>query len=138
MNDSLRVFASIAFAYLIGSIPTGVWLTKRTTGRDIREMGDCNTGARNVSHVVGFKEGFIVGLVDFTKGLLAILFTQNAGLGTGWQVACGVTSVIGHDFPVFAEFQGGQGMATMIGTTLGVTSLIFLPEIPQDTKRVAP
>lgn len=116
MGASTKIFASVLFAYLIGSIPTGVWITHKKTGRDIRRMGDGNTGARNVSHALGYKEGFIVGLMDFTKGALAILFAQKVGLGIWWQISSGVCAVIGHDFPIFADFKGGQGMATMIGT----------------------
>ena len=116
MEVTFNIIGSILFAYLLGSIPTGIWLTHKLAGVDIRRVGDGNTGARNVSHVMSRKEGFIVGLVDFTKGALAILFTQKTGLGIGWQIASGVSAVFGHDYPVFAEFKGGQGMATMIGT----------------------
>ena len=116
MEVTFNIIGSILFAYLLGSVPTGIWLTHKLAGIDIRRVGDGNTGARNVSHVLSRKEGFIVGLVDFTKGALAILFTQKAGLGIGWQIASGVSAVFGHDYPIFAEFKGGQGMATMIGT----------------------
>ena len=116
MDAIFKIFASILFAYLIGSIPTGVWITRKIARSDIRRMGDGNPGARNVTHVLGWKEGFIVGLVDFTKGALAVLFARKMSLGIEWQIAGGVSAVFGHDFPLFADFKGGQGMATSLGT----------------------
>ena len=81
MEATFRIFGSILFAYLIGSIPTGVWITQKMVGGDIRRMGNGNTGARNVTHVLGWKAGFFVGLVDFTKGALAILYAKKMSLG---------------------------------------------------------
>ncbi len=131
MGATYKIFASILFAYLIGSIPTGVWITQKMTGGDIRRMGDGNTGARNVTHVLGWKKGFFVALVDFIKGALAILFAKKMSLGIEWQIAGGVSAVVGHDFPLFAKFKGGQGMATSLGTMSvfftheTITGLIF-------------
>jgi len=111
-----RNLISVLFAYLIGSLPIGVWISRWMSGRDIREMGDGNTGARNITHVLGWKAGILVAFVDFTKGVLAILAARQLGVSMGWQFASGLSAVIGHDFPILAEFKGGQGMATSLGT----------------------
>jgi len=86
------------------------------TGEDIRQMGDGNMGARNVTHVLGWKAGILVAVIDFGKGALVILTTEMLGLPTVVQLAAGICAVLGHDFPVFAHFRGGQGMATSLGT----------------------
>jgi glycerol-3-phosphate acyltransferase PlsY len=86
------------------------------TGEDIRQMGDGNMGARNVTHVLGWKAGILVAVIDFSKGALVILITKTQGLPTVVQLAAGICTVLGHDFPVFAHFRGGQGMATSLGT----------------------
>ena len=107
---------AVGLAYLLGSLPTGVWLSRRLSGEDIREIGDGNSGARNVTHMLGWKAGIAVGLVDFSKGALAVFIAQKLDLTSGWQLAAGISAVFGHDFPLFARFRGGQGMATSLGT----------------------
>ena len=108
----------LAFAYLLGSIPTGVWVAQRRVGRDIRLLGDGNTGARNVTHVLGWKAGIFTALVDALKGALAVLLAKTADLDPVWINLAGLAAVIGHDFPLFAGFRGGQGMATISGVML--------------------
>ena len=114
--DPVALFFSVVLAYSSGSFPTAVWVTNRIIGQDIRQMGDGNSGARNVTHVLGWKAGIMVGLVDFTKGALAVFLVKGFGLSLCWQLIAGAAAVIGHDFPVFAGFRGGQGMATSLGT----------------------
>lgn len=105
----------LAAAYLLGSIPTGVWVTRHRTGRDIRLLGDGNSGARNVTHIIGWKAGILTALADSLKGILAVLLAKIAGLDPIWTCLAGLAAVAGHDFPVFAGFRGGQGMATISG-----------------------
>jgi glycerol-3-phosphate acyltransferase PlsY len=112
------VIISLVCAYLLGSLPTGVWLSRLLYGRDIRDYGNGNSGARNVTHVLGWKAGIIVAFGDFLKGALAMLVARRMGLTLEWQILSGFSAVIGHDFPVFAEFKGGQGMATSLGTMM--------------------
>ncbi len=113
---NLGVIVSLAGAYFLGSIPSGVWLSRWVYGNDIRDLGNGNSGARNVNHVFGWKASIIVVLVDFSKGALAVLLARRLQLDIMWQVLSGFSAIIGHDFPIFAEFKGGQGMATSLGT----------------------
>jgi len=112
----LANFCVVAASYLLGSLPTGVWVSRKLVSRDIREMGNGNTGARNVTHMLGWKAGIFVGMVDFAKAMLSVLIAKGAGVSLSWQMAAGAAAVLGHDFPLLAGFRGGQGMAASIGT----------------------
>ena len=111
-----KIIILVVTAYLLGSLPTGVWLSRRFWNRDIRDLGDGNMGARNVTHVLGWKAGILVGLADFAKGALAVIIAKKMGISPVNQLLAGTTAVIGHDFPAFAGFRGGQGMATSLGS----------------------
>jgi len=108
---------AVIVAYLLGSIPTAVIVARRT-GVDIREVGDGNMGARNVARTIGAGPAVIVALCDFLKGAAAILLARAVGLSQGWVLAAAWAAVLGHDFPLFAHFHGGQGLATTLGTLL--------------------
>jgi len=116
-------------AYLLGSIPTAL-IVSRLLGRgDIRVLGDGNMGARNVAREIGWGAGAAVGAVDFTKGALAVGAAGQAALSEPWLLAAGVAAVIGHDFPIWAGLRGGQGMATSLGVLailLPVSTLVGL------------
>ena len=100
---------------MLGSLPTALIVSKSLTGEDIRELGDGNMGARNVTHVLGWGAGIFVAVMDFCKGGGAVLLAQGFTPDTGWQLVAGCAAVIGHDFPIWAKFKGGQGMATTLG-----------------------
>jgi glycerol-3-phosphate acyltransferase PlsY len=102
-------------AYLLGSIPTAVIVVRRVAGVDVRTLGDGNMGARNVSRTLGWKPATVVAFVDFFKGTLAVLLAQQADLAPTWQVAAPFAAALGHDFPVFAGFRGGQGLGRRLG-----------------------
>ncbi len=102
-------------AYLIGSLPTAVLLSRAVLGKDIRYLGDGNMGSRNVARVMGWRYGLIVFTVDFSKGILAVLLVRELGYPLEWQLLAAGCAVLGHDFPVFAGFRGGQGLATILG-----------------------
>jgi acyl phosphate:glycerol-3-phosphate acyltransferase len=110
-------------AYLLGSIPTAVIVTRRVAGLDIRTLGDGNMGARNVSRSVGTRPAIAVALVDFFKGTLAVALAQWAGLAPQWQIAAAIAAALGHDFPLFAGFRGGQGLGTTLGALLALAPL---------------
>ena len=110
--------AVLVVAYLLGSIPTALIMSKRLRGVDIRTLGDGNMGARNISRTLGEKLGIVVAVVDFLKGVVAVLLANLLGLDLIWQILAGVCAILGHDFPVFARFKGGQGLATSLGTML--------------------
>ncbi len=111
-----------AAAYLIGSIPFGLLLSRRS-GIDIRQHGSGNIGATNVSRLVGKKIGLLTLFLDAAKGFLPML---AAGLLLGGDdssrdavtALCGAAAVTGHMFPVFLRFKGGKGVATALGIFL--------------------
>jgi glycerol-3-phosphate acyltransferase PlsY len=116
------LFGKTAFvliaAYLLGSIPTALVISTRIKHVDIRRIGDGNMGARNTFHQLGPKFGVRVAIIDFFKGALPVFLAYILGLNLGWQMIAGILAILGHDFPVFANFKGGQGTATSLGTML--------------------
>jgi glycerol-3-phosphate acyltransferase PlsY len=124
MNELLL----IVLAYLIGSIPTSVWVSRHFFGIDIREYGSGNAGATNTYRVLGPKWGTVVMIVDMLKGTaavnLALLLPQYADSETlflNLQISLGLAAVLGHIFPIWADFRGGKGVATLFGLVLGIS-----------------
>ena len=118
----------IVLAYLIGSIPTSVWVSRHFFGIDIREYGSGNAGATNTFRVLGPKWGTVVMIVDMLKGTAAVslahLLPQYASHETlflNLQICLGLAAVLGHIFPIWAEFRGGKGVATLFGLVLGIS-----------------
>lgn len=120
----------IILAYLIGSIPTAVWVSKRVYGIDIREHGSGNAGATNTFRILGKKAGSFVMFVDMMKGFIAVKlsllshFSWTSEAITNLQIALGLVAVIGHIFPIWAGFRGGKGIATLFGMILGIQPLV--------------
>lgn len=110
-------------AYLLGSIPSALLVSRRAARVDIREHGDGNMGARNVSRTLGWQWGTLVAALDVTKGVLAMLLAAWSGLGLGWRIITGFCALLGHDFPIFAGFRGGQGLATTLGVLVVLAPL---------------
>ncbi len=117
----------VLVAYLLGSIPTAVWVGKIFYGVDVRESGSGNAGATNTIRVLGLKAGIPVLLVDVFKGLTAILLTApihqlfgGVEVSAGLLLAVAAAAVLGHTFPVFASFKGGKGVATLLGVGFGI------------------
>lgn len=105
----------ILIGYLLGSIPSALIVSRLARGVDIRTLGDGNLGARNISRTFDGWYGVIVGIADFCKGSLAVLISRWLGLNEGIQMLAGAAAVVGHDFPIFARFRGGQGLAATEG-----------------------
>jgi len=105
-------------AYLLGSIPTGLLLSKMLTGRDIRDYGSGNIGAANVARVIGLQSGMLTLLADALKGFVPAWC--GATLLHSTQAACmlGAAAFAGHLFPVALRFHGGKGVATCFGVLL--------------------
>jgi len=140
----INIIIALILAYLLGSIPTAVWVGKAFHGTDVREHGSRNAGATNVIRVLGWKTGVPVLLADMAKGCLAALLPLFMHLAPAesselinLQVFCGLAAIVGHMFPVFAGFRGGKGVATAAGAIsaihppvtlicLGVFILVFL------------
>ena len=123
----------IVLAYLIGSIPTAVWMSKGVYGIDIREHGSGNAGATNTFRILGSKAGTIVMIGDMLKGFFAVklaliaCYTHTVYIHSepfvNLQIVLGLFSVIGHIFPIWADFRGGKGIATLFGMILSIQPL---------------
>ena len=127
INDTITGIAAIVIAYLLGSIPAAYIVTRLITGKDIRKVGGGNVGARNVFREVGKAAGIGVGIFDMAKGVAAVFIALRL-LGAPtvtlvdapqtYQIfilAAGLAAVVGHIWPVYIKFNGGNGLATSIG-----------------------
>jgi len=128
-----NVVIAFILAYLLGSIPTSVWVGKIFHGIDVREHGSGNAGATNVIRVLGWKTGIPVMIVDVGKGWLAaylpvMLHLAEPGSAQliNIQVLTGVTSIIGHIYPVLAGFRGGKGVACTVGVLISLHPVLSL------------
>jgi len=108
----------IAIGYLLGSIPSAYIMSKLRKGIDIRDVDTGNMGAGSVIRQVGLWEGIVVIIADVAKGAAAILIAQALGVSLFWVLGAGLAALLGHNFPVYVGFRGGQGMATIIGIFL--------------------
>lgn len=121
----------ICMAYLIGSIPTALLISKKFFGIDIRDYGSGNMGATNTFRVLGARYGVMVMVIDILKGAVAVglytllpFYIRNEFERTNFMIGLGLASVIGHVFPVFANFKGGKGVATLFGMMLAMQPVV--------------
>jgi len=126
MITPINIFALI-LCYLIGSVPSSVWIGKIFYGIDVREFGSGNAGATNTFRVLGKKAGIPVLLIDVFKGWaavnLAYLISESQPGSVAFvdlQLALGIVALIGHVFPVYVGFRGGKGVATLLGIVIAV------------------
>jgi acyl phosphate:glycerol-3-phosphate acyltransferase len=129
----MKEFFLIVLAYLIGSIPTALIISKRFFNIDIREYGSGNMGATNTFRVLGKKYGTIVMLCDILKGMLAVglfylipfyLQSDNELERTNLMIGLGLSAVLGHIFPIWANFKGGKGVATLFGMIIAIQPVV--------------
>src|SRR5580698_5915159 len=127
MKEVLLIF----LAYLIGSIPTAIWVSRSFFGIDIREYGSGNAGATNTFRVLGSRWGTFVMAADVLKGLLATslyilipYYLHDEWDRTNFMVGLGLAAVAGHIFPIWADFRGGKGVATLFGMILAIQPLV--------------
>lgn len=119
-------------AYLLGSLPSAVWLGQAYYGIDVRDFGSGNAGATNTFRVLGRKAGILVMALDIFKGLTAVtLATVWMQLGFVaesqiilFKLVFGISAVVGHIFPIYVGFKGGKGVATLLGMVLGINPLV--------------
>ena len=114
-------------SYAIGSIPTAYLFTRYLLGRDIRQMGDFNSGAANVFRNVSTKAGMSVGAIDIIKGALVIVLAKLLVDDTGMEMMAGGAVLAGHIFPAHLRFRGGRGAATAVGVLIASLPIIGLP-----------
>jgi glycerol-3-phosphate acyltransferase PlsY len=123
----------LAVAYLLGSIPSSVWIGRYFYGVDVRDHGSGNAGFTNTVRVLGWKAGLPVFLCDILKGYLAVSLTRIFGdyvPGTvdfiNFQLLLGAAAVLGHIFPIYVGFRGGKGVATLLGLLLAIQPHVTL------------
>lgn len=129
----MKEFILIIVAYLIGSIPTALIISRQFFDIDIREYGSGNMGATNTFRVLGSKFGTIVMVGDMLKGMIAVAlynflpyYFSNEFDRTNLMIALGLAAVIGHIYPIWANFKGGKGVATLFGMILAIQPVVAL------------
>lgn len=120
----------LLMSYLLGSIPSSLWIGKTFYGIDIREFGSKNAGATNTFRVLGYKPGIAVLFLDVLKGIFAIyfvhvylnnqLFNISNNQFVIYKVIAGIGAFSGHLLPIFASFKGGKGVATSLGVIISI------------------
>ena len=129
----------ILLAYLVGSIPNSIIISKAVKGIDIRKHGSGNAGGTNVMRILGWKHGLLVILLDALKGAIAVVVIARLHYGplpftnispfddfTLVQIIAGMAAVVGHIWTVFASFKGGKGIATALGMMLMLVTIDML------------
>lgn len=133
----------LLIAYVLGSIPSAVWIGTKFYGVDVREHGSKNAGATNTLRVLGPKAALPVFALDFIKGAVAVMlvhftdYTPGTYQFVNFQLLLGTLAVVGHIAPIFAGFRGGKGVATLAGIgvalspvaallAVGVFAIVFL------------
>ena len=125
--------AVLILAYLIGSIPTSVWIGRGFYGIDIREHGSGNAGSTNAMRILGWKAGIVVLIVDMFKGWLAVnlihltqFYTPETGTFITFQLMLGVAAILGHNYTCWLYFKGGKGIATSAGVLIALVPWALL------------
>lgn len=122
----------LVIAYIIGSVPSAVWIGTKFYGVDVREHGSKNAGATNTLRVLGPKAALPVFALDFVKGFAAVMlvhfsdFTPGTSQFINFQLLLGALAVVGHIAPIFAGFRGGKGVATLAGIGVALSPVSAL------------
>jgi len=129
----MNEFFFIVIAYFLGSIPTALWVSKTFFNIDIRDYGSGNSGATNTYRVLGAKWGTFVMIVDMIKAIVAVKLVfflpfalENDVYLVNMQLGLGLSAVLGHIFPIWANFRGGKGVASLFGMVLGIQPNVAL------------
>ena len=130
----LSVIGLMIAAYLLGSIPSAVWIGKKYYGIDIREHGSKNAGTTNMLRVLGKRAALPVFIIDYFKGFVAVILTSlmryDDNVSEAWLINLRIIAtafvVLGHIYPIFAGFKGGKGVATLLGAGTGIYAPILM------------
>ena len=122
----LSIILGATMAYLLGSIPSGLWIGRKFFQIDIRQHGSGNLGATNSFRILGKKAGTIVLLMDLLKGSISVLLLKQMDLHGISPLIIALFAVIGHTYPLFANFKGGKAVATFAGVILAYQPVLFL------------
>ncbi len=117
------------FGYLLGSVPTGLILTKFFSKVDPRKVGSGNIGATNIFRTSGKSLGILTLAGDLLKGVIPVIMAIQWGESHLWIAASGLTPFLGHVFPIFLGFRGGKGVATALGVYLIISPIAVLIEL---------
>ena len=127
MQDWITISIGFIIAYLLGSIPTAVWVGKWFYGKDIRNEGSGNAGATNTFRILGAKAAIPVIIIDVLKGYLAVYLMQffipsffSDEYDVYVKIIAGLIVVLGHALPVFAGFRGGKGVGILFGVGIAL------------------
>ena len=127
LTDIARWLGLGLLAYFIGAIPTAYLFARFALGRDIRSIGDNNSGAANVYREIGPRAGLACGALDIIKGGVAVILVSVIDSDIGTEMLAGVFALVGHVWPVFLRFRGGRGAAVAVGVLIASYPIIALP-----------
>lgn len=116
----------LCFAYLLGSIPTGLWIGRIIYHKDLHEEGSGNTGTTNTFRILGIKAGILTFIGDILKGTIATLLPLLLHETLLPALIFGLVAVIGHTFSIFDHFRGGKAVATSAGVILAYNPLFVI------------
>jgi len=120
-NEFLTGLVAVLIGYVLGSIPTAYLVTRLKTGKDIRKLGGGNVGSLNTLKEVGILPAILVGLIDVSKGVIAVsILHWVLGLDQIYVLIGALAAVVGHNWMVWLKFTGGKGMGVTIGTLVVV------------------
>lgn len=117
---SLLLTFFFLLCFLMGSIPSGYYITRIVRGLDIRQHGSGNIGATNVYRILGLKMGILVAVADILKGILAIIILSQVTEEPLFLLMGGIITILGHNYSLFLGFKGGRGVATTCGVLLAL------------------
>jgi acyl phosphate:glycerol-3-phosphate acyltransferase len=132
MPPILNVIIAVIVAYLIGSIPVGMFIVRALTGRDIREVGSGRTGGTNAFRAGGLSAGLLTAFGDILKGYTAVQVGRLIG-GTeqpAVEALCAIVAVAGHNWPIYLKFKGGAGTGPNVGAATALWPPTFLVLVP--------
>ncbi len=120
---TILIPVALVLSYVLGSVPTGLWLGLRLRGIDIRQEGSGNIGATNTMRTLGKTYGLAALAFDVFKGWLPVIAAPYLHTWEYLPIGCGMAAIIGHTFPIFLWFKGGKGVATSTGVFLGLAPM---------------
>lgn len=120
----MEVVLLCIIAYLLGSIPSGVWIGQKFYNKDIRNYGSGNTGATNTFRILGIKAGILAAIGDILKGTIATLIPIYLDTDIH-PILIGLFAILGHVYPIFLKFKGGKAVATTAGVALAIHPLFL-------------
>lgn len=118
-------FFIVLVAYVLGSVPCGLILTKMMGRGDLRQVGSGNIGATNVMRVGGLRMAGLVWILDMFKAIVAVLLGTWIG-DIGFGAWCGFFAIVGHCFPIWLKFHGGKGISCLFGVLLAINPIMFV------------